>query len=207
LGKFVSRGGCAASVQNDEQASQKRRAHLARFAGGGMIAVGILAYLILGDDVFPGTSFRGWWLAALSVMTGLCFVLVPNARWVQKAVKDMSWDVLVMNFGGDPPPQDEAEGEKEPKPMGADEDVRARIDAHLPGVDWSDPKLGVYEGDGFSFRFKLGGQEEDGVFLVHVRGGGEAIKALMRVANPNKWTLFDCSLGEYLDPENPSQEG
>ncbi len=194
------------SNQSDEQVRQKRRVHLARFAGGGMIAVGILACLVLGHHVFPGTSFKAWWLAVLSVMTGLCFVVFPNARWVQKTVKHIRWDVLVMNLEGDPPPH-ESEREMEPQPMGTDEEVRARIDAHLPGVDWSHPEMGLYRGEGFSFKFRLGGQEYDGTFMVSIRGEGDAVSALRQVANPNKWTLFDLSTREYLNAENPSQEG
>jgi hypothetical protein len=30
---------------------------------------------------------------------------------------------------------------------------------------------------------------------------------MLQVAIPNKWSLFDCSTGEFIDPENPSQEG
>ena len=43
--------------------------------------------------------------------------------------------------------------------------------------------------------------------MLHVRGGGDAITPMLQFATPMKWSLFDCSTGEFLDPAAPSQEG
>jgi hypothetical protein len=43
--------------------------------------------------------------------------------------------------------------------MGTLAEVRARINACIPGVDWSDPSWGVYDGDGFSYEFNIGSEE------------------------------------------------
>ena len=114
----------------------------------------------------------------------------------------MSWDVLVLNCGGNP--ADEA-GEE--RPLGPAARVRMSISAHLPGVDWSDPAWGVYDGDGFSIEFNTGKRSPIASIMLHVRGGGDAIPAMLAFANPNGWSLFDCSTSEFLDPENPSPEG
>ena len=120
----------------------------------------------------------------------------------------MSWDVLVINYYGSPP-KDFAEVpvDHSPDPLGPAIDVREAINKHLPGVDWSDRTWGFYEGDGFSIEFNAGKDDPIHTIMLHVRGGGDAIEALLRFANPNKWSLLDCSTGDFIDPENPSYEG
>jgi hypothetical protein len=43
--------------------------------------------------------------------------------------------------------------------------------------------------------------------MVHVRGNGHQIPSLLKFANPNKWSLIDCSTSQLIDPRNPSDEG
>lgn len=120
----------------------------------------------------------------------------------------MSWDVLVMNYHGSPPADmDEMSEETEPDPLGKPTQVRKAISKHLPDVNWSDPNWGIYEGDGFTIEFSMGKGDPVETIMLHVRGGGEAIATLLHFAKPNKWSLFDCSTSEFLDPENPSAEG
>ena len=118
----------------------------------------------------------------------------------------MSWDVLVLNLGGKPPPSDAADADPV-GPLGPAAQVRRRIAKHLPGVDWSDPASGLYERDGFTIEFRAGDDDPIDLIMLHVRGGGDAIRALLQFANPNGWALLDCSTSEFLDPENPSAEG
>lgn len=114
---------------------------------------------------------------------------------------------MVFDFGGDPPPIDQMGDEDRPRMMGTSNEVRSKIDAHLSGIDWSDPTWGIYDGNGFSFEFSMREEEEKDGFMVHVRGGGDAIGALIQFAEPNKWSLLDCSTGEFIDPDDPSPEG
>ena len=119
----------------------------------------------------------------------------------------MSWDVMVMDFGGDPPSMDELDAADSARAMGTPHDVRLKIDAHLDGVDWSDPTWGIYRGDGFTFEFNMGDEDPKEGFMVHVRGGGDAVTTLLQFAAPNAWSLLDCSTGDFIDPDNPSREG
>ena len=119
----------------------------------------------------------------------------------------MSWDVVVINYGGKPPLPDEMAGAPPPGPLGPAAQVRGSIAAYLPGVDWSDPTWGIYEGNGFSLEFNTGKDDAIDSIMVHVRGRGDAISAMLAFANPLGWSLLDCSTGEFLDPENPSSEG
>lgn len=116
----------------------------------------------------------------------------------------MSWDVMVFNYGGKPP----ADGDAPPAgPLGPASKVRDGIAAHLPGVDWSDPSWGIFEADEFSIEFNMGDEDPIDSIMLHVRGGGEVLGAIMAFANPNGWSLLDCSTGDFLDPEKPSSAG
>ena len=116
----------------------------------------------------------------------------------------MSWDVLVQNFEGHPPPVDEL---KEGLPLGKAETVRKKIDKHLPGVDWSDGQNGFYEADAFSIEFSISDEQPVTCLTLAVRGGGAAFAALKSFAVPNKWSLFDCSESDFLDLDSEAASG
>jgi hypothetical protein len=118
----------------------------------------------------------------------------------------MSWTVSVLG-GKEPPPVHDLPDGWRPEALGSGAEVRGRISAHLPGVDWTDPTWGRYAGDGFTFEFNMGREEPVESFAVHVRGGGDAIADLRRFAVPNGWHLLDWSTGDYIDPQSPSDAG
>jgi hypothetical protein len=66
----------------------------------------------------------------------------------------------------------------EPTPLGPAAPVRARIAAYLPGVVWTAPIGGVYEGDGFSIAFRAGVDEPVNALMLPVRGGGAVPRPL-----------------------------
>ena len=119
----------------------------------------------------------------------------------------MSWDVMIFNFGDKAPLTIESVNESDLKPLGPADDVRQRISRFLPGVDWTDPTWGLFGGDGFSIEFSVGDKDPIGNIMLHVRGGGEAIAAIMSFARPLGWWAYDCSTGDFLDPQHPSQAG
>jgi hypothetical protein len=43
--------------------------------------------------------------------------------------------------------------------------------------------------------------------MLHVRGRGDAIATIARLAKPLGWLVLDCSTTEFLDLDNPSQAG
>jgi hypothetical protein len=96
----------------------------------------------------------------------------------------MSWDVMVLNLGGKPPPCDTADADPV-GPLGTAAQVRRRITKHLPGVDWSESGWGVYDGDGFTIEFNTEDDDPIDSLMLHVRGGGACIAVLLRFANPN----------------------
>lgn len=110
----------------------------------------------------------------------------------------MSWDVLLHAADEPPPPVAQMPDDWRGAPMGTLAEVRAKIDACIPGVDWSDPSWGVFGGDGFSYEFSIGSDEPCGHAMVHVRGGGPALPPLLALAGRWGWYLLDCSQGEWL---------
>lgn len=120
----------------------------------------------------------------------------------------MGWDVMIFNYHGAPPRDITLSSDDDgPFVLGAAKRVREAITTTLPGVDWSDPTWGMYLGNGFTFEFSAGSDDPIMAIMVHVRGGGDPIPELLRVAVPNQWSLFDCSTSEFIDPNDPSQEG
>jgi hypothetical protein len=135
----------------------------------------------------------------------------------------MSWGFMLVNYRGKRQRGLVADAQlaAQMAPLGPAAEVRQRITKHLPGVDWSDPARGVFQGNGFTIKFKaqLISKEDitdyDPISLIglinmielHVRGKGNAIPALLGFANPNGWSLFELSNGKFLDPESPSAEG
>jgi hypothetical protein len=119
----------------------------------------------------------------------------------------MSWDVMVFNTRGKVPPSLAEFQESDCEPLGPAAEVRERIAALLPGVDWSDPTWGLYAGNGFSIEFNVGDDDPIDNVMLHIRGGGDAIAAIVMFARPLGWSALDCSTSEFLDLDHPSQEG
>lgn len=118
----------------------------------------------------------------------------------------MSWDVLLLNYEGNPPTPD---GEEEPpsSPLGPAAEVRASLARALPGIDWSEPAWGVYQGDGFTIELNTGTDDPIESIMLHVRGEGDAPSALRAIAAPHRWSLYDLSADAYLDPDDPDAAG
>lgn len=117
----------------------------------------------------------------------------------------MSWDVIVQNYEGNPPSDDDLS--REPEPLGTAAAIRKRIDKDLPGVVWTDPMYGRFEGPDFSIEFEIGAEKPITHIMLSVRGSGNAFAALKSFAKPNKWSLYDCSESTFLDLESAAAEG
>ena len=104
-----------------------------------------------------------------------------------------------------PPPVEQMSSDWRGECLGSQTEVRGKISRVLPEVDWSDPSWGIFDGDGFSFEFNVGGEDPSDGFMIHVRGGGAAVTQLLKLAASTGWYLLDCSQGEWLhhckDPE------
>jgi hypothetical protein len=121
----------------------------------------------------------------------------------------MSWDVMIFKIRGNPPPSIEKINESDTQPLGPAAEVRREISEALPGVDWSDPTWGTYSGSGneFSIEFNVSNDDPVDNMMLHVRGSGDALSPIMAVVRPRAWAAFDCTTGEFLDPQNLSDRG
>src|SRR4051812_29134959 len=119
----------------------------------------------------------------------------------------MSWDVMICKFAGTTPATAEEIDNENMIPLGAAAEVRNRISEILPMVDWSAPSWGILDGDGFSIEFNVGEDDPITDMMLHVRGGGDAVTAIMSFVGRLGWSALDTSTSEFLDPKKPSQEG
>ncbi|HEV3257212.1 MAG TPA: hypothetical protein VG013_10055 [Gemmataceae bacterium] len=110
----------------------------------------------------------------------------------------MSWDVSVLAAKIVPPPVAEMADDWRGDILGSADEVRVRISACLPAVDWSNPTWGIYVGDGFSYEFNVGRKDPSDGFMVHVRGAGDPVAPLIQMAERCGWYLLDHSQGEWL---------
>jgi hypothetical protein len=117
----------------------------------------------------------------------------------------MSWDVSVFASDAPPPPVAKMRVDWKGAILGPAATVRATISAALPGVDWTKPTWGRFRGNGFSLEFNMGKDDPTDGFMIHVRGGGDAVTCLMQIASRCGWYLLDTSTGEWMhhaeDPE------
>jgi hypothetical protein len=110
----------------------------------------------------------------------------------------MSWDISVFATRVPPPPVAAMPSDWRGEVLGTSKEVRDQISLFLPGTDWTEPTWGIFQGDGFSYEFNIGDEESNAGFMIHVRGGGDAVSPLLRLAKCSGWFLLDCSQGEWL---------
>lgn len=115
----------------------------------------------------------------------------------------MSWDVLILH------PDSTSEPEDRPrlKPLGMADEVRKAVSRALPGIDWTEPVQGVYDGRGYSIDAQLPSRGVVDSVGLHVRGTGNPLPAIVRLCRQNGWVAFDSAAGTFLDLEDPSPEG
>jgi hypothetical protein len=110
----------------------------------------------------------------------------------------MSWDVSVFASDSPPLPVAEMPDDWAGSPLGPAQDVRARLSAALPGIDWTNPTWGQFKGPGFSFEFNMGREDPITGFMIHVRGGGDPVVVLSELSKACGWCLLDTSTGEWM---------
>jgi len=110
----------------------------------------------------------------------------------------MSWDLSFCAADSPPPPVEKMPSDWEGSPFGILAEVRNKISACLPAVNWSDPEWGRYKGPGYSLEFNIGKDDSSYGFMVHVRGSGDAVSELLKIAEKYNWYVLDTPQGEWL---------
>lgn len=121
----------------------------------------------------------------------------------------MSWDVVVFDFDGNPPEDAFALPEDyEFADLGPTDTVRSAITAHFSDTDWSEPGIGLVEGDGWSIEFLIGEDTHVGALMSwKVRGSGDPVTPIVELCKAEGWSPLDTSSGTFLDLDAPSMEG
>jgi len=116
----------------------------------------------------------------------------------------MSRDVAIVRIRGKFRPVEEVE-EEDYLPLGNVKKVTAAVKAAFPSAKWSNPKWAVYLGPDFEIEFDLDGVKSGNTMVLHVHGNGDAAPAVLQLTQANGWLAIDCSRGEFIDPDDPSE--
>ena len=117
----------------------------------------------------------------------------------------MSWDVYVLKFDGKPSVDAMLAEGFSPLPLGTSEEVRRKISASFPAVDWTTPAWGDLDEAGYSIEFPILGEPIDSLILI-VRGGGNPVPAITRFCSVNGWSAYDMGAGDFLGGDDPSRQ-
>ena len=118
----------------------------------------------------------------------------------------MSWDVGLFKFKRryasiDQIPEDES------TLLGSAADVRARIDAMFPGVDWADPTWGTWDADCGSIEFNMGQADVIQSIALHVRASNVVVAPIVQLCLDNGWQAIDYSSGAFLEQSESPEAG
>ena len=95
-----------------------------------------------------------------------------------------------------------------PKPLSDAAHLRDKLAAFFGGaLDWSDPAWGHLDNKHFSYEFNF---TESGVvdgFMLHIRGGGDAVSPIVAMCKHFGWQAVDTSEGDFINLDHPSTDG
>jgi hypothetical protein len=92
-------------------------------------------------------------------------------------------------------------------PLGTRKDVLGAIRAVFPTAAGETPTQLIFREGDLSIEFALHGRNPVNTVTVEVRGEGDPVSPLMELARRNGWVVLDVSTSEFIDPEDPSDEG
>jgi len=110
----------------------------------------------------------------------------------------MSWDVSIMHLPADVQSVVAIGEVFKLRPLGKRDDIIEKIREILPDVDFSDPSWGVLDQAGFTIEFNMGKEEICDSFMLHVRGGGDAIATIEGLLKHLQLRAVDCSTGDIF---------
>ena len=119
----------------------------------------------------------------------------------------MSWDVSIMKFAHRYQSVAEIPADAEPLALGTRSFVHAAISEVFHGVDWSDPRWGVFRCEHGSIEFNNGGEEPLTSVMMHVRAGAAIVPLIVDLCRRQDWSALDLSSGDFLDQVDTPAKG
>lgn len=121
----------------------------------------------------------------------------------------MSWDISIQDLPEGAVTVDEIPDDFQPAPLGPRSQVIDDILRVVPDVDFTDPTWGMLERPTFSIEFNMGSEEVCEGFMLHVRGGGDAILLIDGLLRALGLRGLDCQSGDFfsLDAAGETFEG
>lgn len=116
----------------------------------------------------------------------------------------LSWDVLLMQVPSNIlRSQDLAKNFR--SQLGPRPEILSILTQICPGIDFSDPGWGIFEGNDFSIEFNLGDTDPVESVMLHVRGSDNVISIIRNICEYTGWRALDTSIGDFIDfDRNPT---
>jgi len=106
----------------------------------------------------------------------------------------LSWDILIYSAEGLPDDLDSIPEGWVPKIMGDATHVKDQINDAVDGIDWSDPKWGIYNDNRLEIEFNLQVKGPVTCFLLSIRGSGDPLPVIISLCDSNGWVAIDTSI-------------
>lgn len=115
----------------------------------------------------------------------------------------MSWDVLLTPAPADAESVDDIPEGPGPEPIAPLSRLLAALREAFPAADLSDPAWGYLQDEeqGWGMELNIGTADPVRSVMLHVRGG-DAVSAVLRMAEALGCRAVDCSTGDFLRGED-----
>jgi hypothetical protein len=110
----------------------------------------------------------------------------------------MSWDISIQHLPESATCVDEIPDDFRPSPLGPRSQVISDILRVIPDVDFSDPSWGMLDRPTFSIEFNMGSEDLCDSFMLHARGGGDAMRLIDQLLSSLRLRGLDCQSGDFF---------
>jgi hypothetical protein len=110
----------------------------------------------------------------------------------------MSWDISIQHLPESATCVDEIPDDFRPSPLGPRSQVISDIQRVIPDVDFTDPSWGMLDRPTFTIEFNMGSEDICDGYMLHVRGGGDAMRLIDQLLSSLRLRGFDCQSGDFF---------
>jgi len=110
----------------------------------------------------------------------------------------MSWDISIGDFPPEIASVQDFPSDFSMKPLGTHAEIIEKICVLYPQANFSDPAWGLINGEGYSIEVNMGKKEPLTGFMLHVRGGEQAMFAVADLLDHLHLRGIDCQTSEFF---------